>query len=894
MKYKNVTISIIVSLSLITCITASAEQTKIHKQVLSNGLTILVKPVQTIQKPSVQLWYNVGSKHEETHEKGLAHLLEHMVFKGTQKLSESDIDAVTQKLSGNNNAMTMWDATMYHFDFPVQHWQEAFPILSDCMSNCTFKTDLLNAEFKAVIQELKKGRDSFGKTLVEKMCAAVFEDHPYHYPIIGFKQDIWNINQQGLMNFYKKHYIPNNAVLVVVGAVEPQEVFNLAEHYFGPIAKNASYKQDTFYSNKDLINKTVTIYRDVQNPWFTAVYAIPGSRSGVLYILSVLDYILTTGKSSRLVKTIVDEKRLANWITSFSLQMFDHDVYFVQFEPKNEDDASLIYDLIQQEFDDLAVSGPKPEELAVAEKNVQVELHSLFESNFQQGYIIGKYYLATGDENYILHFIESDHEKLTQNIKSFASQYLKLSHRHKGGILPMTEQQKSMWEDMQKKSDAEDNQFLASRIRESEIEPISYAHNLTIKCPRHHTLPIPKETMLTNGIKVLAYKRTDIPMITLILDLKAKSNYNPQGLPGLYNILSYMLREGTLFHSTTELAYELESRGITLNINQGIISMTMLNSELPKALELLHEILCCPAFEESALEKVRNWALSDYKHFLDSPGSIVHKLAYDTLFQGHPYSVFALADEQTIQKITRQDLVDFYNKVITPSGALLSIVGDIDEANLGSLLEKKLGIWQGKDVEPITYPTLKPAEPKTITYYMNRDQISLAYAGLSVSGTHPDYHKLSLFGYMLSHGLNSHLYKLREKYGLFYNIFGSLTHNVDKEQPGIVFISTQVSVDQLTQAEELLQQTIGTVIDEVTEEELTEAKNHVLNNTADWYSTNHSVASVFVFLNKYNYPYDYFKTYPDIINAITLDEVKEAARKVLSRDKMITIKVGRI
>src|ERR1051325_4866870 len=110
---------------------------KVFKEVLPNGLAMLVVPVKTTQKVAVQVWYNVGSKHEDTHEKGLAHLLEHMVFKGTKNLTESDIDAVTHKVSGTLNAATRYDTTMYRFEFPVQYWREALPILADCMSNCT-------------------------------------------------------------------------------------------------------------------------------------------------------------------------------------------------------------------------------------------------------------------------------------------------------------------------------------------------------------------------------------------------------------------------------------------------------------------------------------------------------------------------------------------------------------------------------------------------------------------------------------------------------------------------------------------------------------------------------------------------------------------------------------
>ena len=159
---------------------------RVVKHTLSNGMTVLVLPEHRIPKVSLQLWYNVGSRDEKAGERGLAHLVEHMIFKGTTNLSESDINLIVQKLSGYCNAFTSHDYTGYLFDFPSQHWHEALSMMSDCMRNCTFKEEFLQSELKAVIQELKMYNDDYHSTLLESLVEAIFPDHPYHYPVIGY------------------------------------------------------------------------------------------------------------------------------------------------------------------------------------------------------------------------------------------------------------------------------------------------------------------------------------------------------------------------------------------------------------------------------------------------------------------------------------------------------------------------------------------------------------------------------------------------------------------------------------------------------------------------------------------------------------------------------------
>ena len=228
------------------------KQKNVFTYTLKNGLNVLIRPSHHVPKVSVQLWYNVGSKDEKSGEKGLAHLIEHMIFKGTEKLSESDINMITHKLSGSCNAFTSYDYTGYLFNFPSHHWHEALPIMSDCMKNCTFKEELLNSELKAVIQELKMYKDSFSSCLVEELVTQAFPGHPYQSPIIGYKHDLFNVTREDLLRFYQKHYIPNNATLIIVGDVDPSEAIKEVEKNFSKIESNFDYKKDKFYIKKDL------------------------------------------------------------------------------------------------------------------------------------------------------------------------------------------------------------------------------------------------------------------------------------------------------------------------------------------------------------------------------------------------------------------------------------------------------------------------------------------------------------------------------------------------------------------------------------------------------------------------------------------------------------------
>lgn len=867
------------------------------KKNLKNGMTVLVRVIRTVPKVSIQVWYNVGSKDEKTGEKGIAHLIEHMVFKGTDKLSESDINFLAQKLSGSINAFTSYDYTGYLFDLPTHHWKEMLPIIADSMKAARFADDHLNSEMKAVIQELKMRRDNNLTTLANELLATIFPDHPYHYPIIGYKQDLWSVTGQDLKKFYYKHYVPNNATLVVVGDVNPDEVFSLAEHYFKDILPDNNYKKEKFYHNQDIISKSVTLYRDIKQPLAAVAWSVPGERAKNRYTFETIAWILGVGKSAHLSRKIVDELQLATSLAAFSWNLFDHGVFFIIYEPKLTEDIPLINKIIIEKIESIIKNGLTDHELQRAINQAKMKYYRTMENTQSQAYEIGQMFLATGDEQYAFTYFDESIKQLRQNVITMLRDYFRSSVMHTGCILSLSQDEKEQWKKLQAVSDEGDQKILSNRIRTSDVEPPVYAHTVSIKTPESFAFPKAQTATIPNGLKLLYHDVRVTPKIDLVLELKAKHYFDPDDQEGIGNFVMATITEGTKHYTAEELADELESRGISLRSYPGGVTMSMPREEFEIGLELLLEILTNAIFENKQVEKVRQQIVTGIKNFWDDPKLLSNQLVREKIYKGHPFKKNTLGTRNSIAGMTQQQLVNYYKKNIVPGGAKLAIVGDLSEYDVSALIKEKFSKWSGPEVPDIVFPPLSETKFLEVPYQINRDQIVVSFASLSVDRKHKDFDKLSLFDQILGGGvlgsLASRLFQLRERSGLFYTINGSLVSNASK-QPGIILVKTIVSNDRLQEAEDAIKNLLETVVDTITEKELDEAKNAISNALVNNFESNSAIAQSFLFLDRYGFPSTYFDAYAQKLQNIKLSEVKKAVKDVLKPKNMITVRVGRV
>jgi zinc protease len=624
---------------------------------------------------------------------------------------------------------------------------------------------------------------------------------------------------------------------------------------------------------------------------------VPGLTDKVDGTLDVIAWILALGKGSRLHKRLVDETQLVTSVEAFSYGLFDHGVFLIIYEPKNVEDMTTIESIIFEEISSIINDGLQEGELMRAIKKAQVSHFNILEDTQQQAYNIGHYYLATGDENYIFKYLQQEPDVIEANAMELLRTYFRPVVAHRGSVVPLPEDEKKQWQEVQKLSDDEDKRILSVRIRNEPLEEQNYARNVAVKEPMEFDFPKAQKDVTPHDLMLLYHNNSNVPKISISLEFKAKSYYDPVDRQGLYSFMTQMMTEGTENYSAVELADAVESRGMSLAVYPGGVSMSLLRDDLDYALELLEEVVCRPTFPEEEMEKTRGKMIADLKGFWDDPSYFSGQLIRQVIYKDHPYSKNAIGTMESVSKIKRADLLSFYKKNITPHETKIAIVGDIKGHDVPALVKKHLGRWQGPVVEALVFPELHPIKPQELKHVINRDQATLCFAGLSVERTSPDYDKLLLFDQVFGGGvlgsMGSQLFKLREQTGLFYTIKGSVISGADK-QPGMTLIKTLVSLDRLQEAEKVIKQAIDVATEKVEDPDLVEARHAVVNSLTENFEANSSTAAAFLFVERYNLPATFFDTRNQVLAKITLDEVKKATGKVLNTDQMLTLRVGRL
>src|SRR6266446_579454 len=222
-------------------VTPSAFATEdVRRTLLDNGLVVLTKEVHTSPIVTTMIWYRVGSRNEELGHTGKSHFLEHMLFKGTDRFKKGQIDLITLKNGGGNNAFTSHDFTAYYFNFASDRWDIALEIEADRMVNCAFEAEEFEAEKKVVIEELKGNLDSPWGLLLQELDAAAYKVHPYRNPIVGWLQDVERATAAEQQAYYRRHYQPNNAILVITGDFKTNRVLESVYRHFASIPAGAA------------------------------------------------------------------------------------------------------------------------------------------------------------------------------------------------------------------------------------------------------------------------------------------------------------------------------------------------------------------------------------------------------------------------------------------------------------------------------------------------------------------------------------------------------------------------------------------------------------------------------------------------------------------------------
>lgn len=869
----------------------------IKKATLKNGMTVLVYPDHSVPKVLVQIAYDIGAYVEQDGERGMAHLIEHMIFKGTNKLSESDIDEIARKYGATHNAFTSMDVTSYYFEANRNNWKPFVDILADCMQNARFDEQHLASELKAVVQELKMYRDDYWSMMFQKVDSLLYPaHHPYHHPIIGYKDDLMHLSTENLKRFYKKYYHPRHATLFVVGDVDPEEVIEKAREQFEHLEQPDNDPVPPFSRiPNELVSHSTRCYEDVKAEQLGFYWRIPGKRDKDELLSSAAAILMGRGEGSRLHRALVDEHKVASAIGVYAQKFMESGVFLVLVEPV-AGKAAECRAIVQEEIKKAVEHGFTDRELEHMARSQAKGFFQKLQSPRSFTYEWLTSYFAHGDEKEVFTKVNQYVDLESSKVQEFLKEHIDSFMMNQIQVLPVPEEKRGISRQIRKEADETDAKILAKYVRTVPIEQPKLAPTLPGPKPLDFVFPKPdKVVTLKNGLKVLLRRHPGLPIMSVNCKFK-EAHYFASAREGiLIDLMMAMLIEGSEKFSKQELVDFFEFYGASYYYGSSGGALSLLSLDYEKILERFMHALTKPTFPGESLDKVKNIHIDGLVRSKDSPNDLAIRTLRSNVYQNHPFSWSYDEAIDDVRSCSTIDLIKLHKKYVAPENMILTIAGDFDLAKMEATITKIFGTWaEGPDVRVENPPaTFEPG--RVIKVPMLRDQVVLLLGQPSeIDIYHPDQAHLKLLNYIVFHSLGSRIYQLRERSGLFYTAFGAWAGGAGKE-PGFDFMGAILNPENVEGAEKKMRELVNQLAqDGVTEQELASARQLYLKSLIDAVSNNSSVTTLLGTLEAFGLGFDYYDKVLKQVQSLTLDDANKLCAKYFNTDKMISVRVGRV
>lgn len=862
---------------------------------LPNGLRILLFPDPSRPIITVNITYKVGSRHEDYGETGMAHLLEHLVFKGTPK--HPNIPQELTEHGARANGTTWFDRTNYYETFTAteENLRWALDLESDRMINSFISRADLEKEFTVVRNEFERGENSPGGVLYKRMLPAVFQWHNYGHSTIGERSDIEGAPIERLQAYYRKYYQPDNAVLVVAGRIDEQKTLAMVSEYFGKIPKperklTPTYTQEPTQDGERLI--TLRRTGDVQ--LVSCVFRTVAGSHNDDAPLSVLATLMSDEPSGRLYKALVETKKAASVSGSASgfaeagMLSFGAEV---RQDKSLEDARATLVDVIE----DLRKNPPTEEEVTRARTRLLKNFELSLKRSDQIGLRLSES-IALGD--WRLAFLDRDRlEKVTPaDVARVASDYLKVSNRTIGLFIPENNADRAII------PAAPD---VAALLKDYKGKPpISQGEDFA-STPEN----IEKRTTrgaFDNGLKyALLPKETRGDAVTATISLRFGTLESLKGKAVIADLAASMLDRGTRNLTRQQIKDKLDALKASVGVGGGASSATASivtdHEHLNDVLKLVREILREPAFPSDEFEKLKQEWLAGLEQQKTDPQSLASNLyarvsrPYFTTDDPRYTRTFEEA-AKAIEAVTLEEVKQFHREFYGASDATVAVVGDFDPKTSVEVLRSAFADWKspspfvriGEDYRDVA------AKEETVQTPDKANAVYLAGFGFPMRDDDPEYPAIAIGGHMIGGGfLNSRLAtRIRQKEGLSYGVGGGFSANpLDRYATFYAqMIYAPQNVQKLGQA--FREEIERAARDGFTQEELDAAKTGWLKSREVSRSNDGGLAGLLSAYLFYNRTLSFDAEREQKVRELTPAQVNATIRKHLNYSRMIFVKAG--
>ena len=849
-----------------------------EKTTLPNGLNVILSQDRSLPVVAVNVWYHVGSKNEDQGKTGFAHLFEHVMFEGSKNHDRSYFDPL-QKVGANLNGSTTPDRTNYWENVPSNHLELALWLESDRMGHLLeVLTDRkLDIQRDVVKNERRQNYENrpYGMAPMLIQPALFPAPHPYNWTTIGSPEDLDNASLDDIKSFFRRFYTPNNASLAIVGDFDPDEVLTMVERYFGDIP--GGVEVDRTGRMDTTLTGTVDLetHDRVQLPRMNIVWPTVPGFSETQPALDLLGSILGDGRSSRLYRSLVYERRSARDVRVYHHTQEIAGEFMVQATANPDHTLAELEDEILRQIAAISSGGVEDRELERAKNRVQaahvfqLERFGGFGGRADQ---LNYYNTMTGDPGEINLDLDKYMAVTTSDIQAAAGTLGKAKVRL--SIHPQTERTTSP------------QSIDRSRTPDPAPQP-------------SFTAPIPNRIELDNGLTVLHVEKRGLPTVAFGLVVTSGAASDPSDRSGLAHLTTSMLQEGTASRSSTQISDDIEfigshlraeaSREHTLLISDG------LGPTWRDALEILGDITLRPSFPENELARVRANMLTDLRRVSDNPATISARATRGVMFgPGTPYGHPLAGTEQSIAVASRGDLASFYRAHFRPESSTFIIVGDLSIDEAVEAANETFGAWERGNL-PETASDLtadRPLRAATTIHLADKPGAaqSVVRAGhLTMSRNDPGYLPLNVLNYIFGGQFGARLnMNLRQDKGYSYGYMSSIDWNLG---PSMLIAGggVQTAVTKETVIETLKE--FDDIVGDrpVASDEFEDAIAGILRSIPSQFETQYQIISQLTRQVAFDLPDDYFAQFPDKLTELGLEDIRAAADHLDTRNLNIVI-----
>lgn len=868
--------------------------------VLPNGLRVYSVLDPSRADVSVQIWYDVGSKDDPAGRSGLAHLVEHLMFKGTRDMPPEYIDQLTERVGGFGNASTNVDYTEFHETVPASQLEPILWAEAQRMDGLVVRQADLASERSVVAQELRENvlDDPYGRLFLFDIPAASFAADPYRRPPIGSLADLRAVTLQDVQAFHARYYRPDNASLVIVGRFDPDALAAWVDKYFGAIARPAAPVQRLNVSEppRGAPRAVDTYLADPPDPAVVLTFAGPAAASPDVAALSVLNAILSDGDNARAFTSLVIRQRVATDVFS---------------EVEVHQDAGLIYlgaimapgrkpaqaeEALRGLVADLRDVAPSPAELQAAKTRLVLEALKRRETLEGLATELGQAVLVAGDPVRVNSDLAAIQAVTAADVQRVARAYLLDEHRvtiryHAAQELrgpapepPPGEPASSVVAALGPPPEAPSRSGRALR------EPAASGGAQEIALPKL------EERTLANGLRVIVARSGHVPLATAVLAVRGGSKLDPPRKAGLTQLSAAMWLAGSPDRSAEQPRAAFQRLGLSgasgVDVDASRISISGLSASLPGGLALMADAARRPRIDQAQLLRVRA-DMADAVAPDEQDGDAVADKAVDLLVFGTLAGSVDAADPRTVSRITQADLLRQHRRLYRPDNAILVLTGDLEPQAAFALAERVFGDWRNPPGPP-PGPASGLRSPRgraVVVDVPDAAQAEVVVAGSAIGRSDPTRYAAELANSALGGTYTSRLVQeIRVRRGLTYDVASTLEQRSDD---GLFQARAETPTETAGQVAELMLQQLDVLAAKgLSDTELRTRKAMLLGDLGRTTETSEDLAELLAHEAIYGRPAGELADYPARLAAVSAREVQAAAARLADPAKLSVVIVA--